>query len=331
MPEPVRRKLLASSCFVSALALVLAGTAVAGNGGVGPPDPASPSAGRIRDTYWLVLAISTGIFVLVEAALLVFVVRFRSRGRAREVEGPQIIGHRNLELIWTAIPILILVGIASFVFYKLPGIHNVPKATAAGGNLKVKVEGRQFYWRFVYPNGVVAVNELRVPVRRVVELDVTAPEFDVIHSWWIPRLGGKMDAIPGKTNETWFQATKEGVYRGQCAEFCGVQHALMLATVRVVSQSEFERWYAAEAARPAKLGETTFAGACAPCHGQQGQGLIGPPLKGKPLDAAQIRQIVSNGRNAMPPVGRGWDETQLRALVRYVQERIAQQGGAGGG
>jgi cytochrome c oxidase subunit II len=327
----VRGKLLALTWILLALALTLAAPALAGNGGVAPPDPASPNAERIRDGYWLVLGITGAIFVLVEAALILFIVRFRSRGRPREVEGPQIVGHSRLELIWTAIPVLILIGIGAFVFYKLPGIKDVPKATAAGEHLNVRVEGHQFYWRFTYPNGVVAVNELRVPVGRVVDLDVTAPAFDVIHSWWVPRLGGKIDAIPGKTNETWFRAEKKGVFRGQCAEFCGVQHALMRATVRVVSRAEFDRWYAAEAAQPTDLGETTFAGACAPCHGEQGQGLIGPPLKGKPLDAAQIELIVRNGRNAMPPVGKNWNSAQLRELVRYVTQQITQAGGAGGG
>jgi cytochrome c oxidase subunit 2 len=332
MPEPVRRKLLACSCILLALAFVLAGPALAGNGGVAPPDPESPNAGRIRDLYLLVLGITAVIFVLVEAALIFFVVRFRGGGRPREVEGPQIIGHRNLELIWTVIPVLILAVIAGFVFYKLPGIQDAPEAQAASGNLRIRVEGRQFYWRFVYPNGAVAVNELRVPVGRVVELDVTAPAFDVIHSWWIPRLGGKIDAIPGKTNHTWFEAEEEGVYKGQCAEYCGAQHALMLASVRAVRTQEFVRWVSARAARPLGLGEQTFAAACAPCHGSEGEGLIGPPLKGKPLDAPQIALIVRNGRGAMPPVGKGWDDAQLRALIRYVRQRIAvPQGGSSGG
>jgi cytochrome c oxidase subunit II len=331
MPPPVRRKLLASSWILAGLALVLAGTAIAGNGGVAPPDPASPNAERTRDAYWLVLVFTGAIFVLVEGLLLVFVFRFRSRGRPREVEGPQVIGHRRLELIWTVIPVLILVAIGSFVFYKLPGIKDVPEASASG-KLEVKVEGRQFYWRFVYPNGAVAVNELRVPVGRVVDLDVTAPAYDVIHSWWVPRLGGKIDAIPGKKNETWFKAEAAGVYRGQCAEYCGAQHALMLATVRAVPAKEFESWLAAQAARPPGLGEQTFAAACAPCHGQQGQGLIGPPLKGRPFAAQEIATIVRNGRGAMPPVGKGWDETQLRELTRFLQRRIgAQQGAASGG
>jgi cytochrome c oxidase subunit II len=331
MPEPVRRKLLACSCVLLALTFVLAGPAFAGNGGVAPPDPASPNAERIRDVYLLVLGITAGIFVLVEAALIVFVVRFRGGNRPREVEGPQIIGHRNLELIWTVIPVVILALIASFVFYKLPGIQDPPEAEAAGGNLTIRVEGHQFYWRFVYPNGAVSVNELRAPVGRVVELDVTAPAYDVIHSWWIPRLGGKIDAIPGKTNHTWFEAESAGVYEGQCAEFCGAQHALMLGSVRAVPPQEFDRWVSAQAVRPQGLGEQTFAAACAPCHGEQGEGLIGPPLRGKPLDAAQIALIVRNGRGAMPPVGRNWNEAQLRALVAHVRRRVTGPVGASSG
>jgi cytochrome c oxidase subunit II len=331
MPEPVRRKLLACSCVLLALAFVLTGPALAGNGGVAPPGPASPNAERIRDVYLLILGITAGIFVLVEAALIVFVVRFRGGNRPREVEGPQVIGHRNLELIWTAIPIVILAGIAGFVFYKLPGIQDPPEAQAAQANLTIRVEGHQFYWRFVYPNGAVSVNELRAPVGRVVELDVTAPAYDVIHSWWIPRLGGKIDAIPGKTNHTWFEADQAGVYEGQCAEYCGAQHALMLGSVRAVPPAEFDRWVSAQAARPQGLGEQTFAAACAPCHGEQGEGLIGPPLRGKPLDAEQITLIVRNGRGAMPPVGRNWDELQLRALVAHVRRQVTGPVGASSG
>src|SRR6202011_3827070 len=119
----------------------------------------------------------------------------------------------RLELIWTAIPVLILAAIASFVFYKLGGIDN-PPAKAAGPPLKVRVEGHQFYWRFVYPNGAVAVNELRAPAGRVVDLTITAPPNDVAHSWWIPSLGGKLDAIPGKVNHTFFGPTPPGVYQG---------------------------------------------------------------------------------------------------------------------
>ncbi len=327
MPPPVRRKLPFACLSLLALALVLAGAAFAGNGGFAPPAD-SPNAARIRDLHWLLLGITGAIFVLVEGALLMFVVRFRSHDRRRDLEGPQIRGHTRLELIWTVIPVLILAGIITVVFYKLPGIKNVPAAGAAGPRMKVRVEGRQFYWRYIYPNGAVAVNELRVPVGRPVALDITAPVHDVAHSWWVPALAGKMDAIPGKVNHTWFEAEKAGLYEGQCAEFCGIQHALMITRVRAVPAKEFDSWLAQQAKTGADLGKQTFEGACGPCHGLAGQGLVGPPLQGN-ATLAQPRllfQLLRNGKNAMPPVGRGWDDNQLNALAAYVKKEFAGGG-----
>ena len=327
MHSPVRRKLLALSWTLLALAFILAESALAGNGGIAPPEPASPSADRIRDAYWIVLGFAGAIFVLVEGALLLFIVRYRSRGRAREVEGPQVVGHHRLEIIWTVIPVLILVAIGSFVFYKLPGVTNTPGANAAGDKIQIKVEGRQFYWRYVYPNGRVAVNELRVPVGRVIELELTAPVHDVIHSWWVPRLAGKKDAIPGEVDTLWFEAEKPGLYEGQCAEYCGAQHALMYASVRAVPQAEYDRWIGGPGAGQ---GEQTWQGACAPCHGDEGQGLIGPPLEGRAPDPEQLRTIVRNGRGGMPAVGKGWEDAELQALIRYVTREFGQ-GAPGGG
>jgi cytochrome c oxidase subunit 2 len=275
----------------------------------------------------MVLGFTSVIFVLVEGALVLFIVRYRSRGRGREVEGPQVVGHQRLEIIWTLIPVLILVAIGSFVFYKLPGISNTPDANAAGEKIQIKVEGRQFYWRYVYPNGRVSVNELRVPVGRIIELRLTAPVHDVIHSWWVPRLAGKKDAIPGNVNTLWFEADAPGLYKGQCAEYCGAQHALMYASVRAVPQAEYDRWVGGPTAG---LGEQTWQGACAPCHGDKGQGLIGPALAGRAPDPEQIRTILRNGRGAMPAVGRGWDDAQLQALIAYVTREFGQ-GAAGGG
>jgi cytochrome c oxidase subunit 2 len=327
MPAPVRRKLLFACLSLLALALLLTGTAVAGNGGIAPPAE-TPQAGRIKDVYWVVLGISAVIFLIVEVSLILFIVRYRNRGRPRSDEGPQIRGHTRLELIWTGIPVLIIIAIMSFVFYKLPGIKDIPEANAAGSKLTVHVEGRQFYWRYVYPNGAVSVNELRLPAGRPIELVVTAPANDVIHSWWVPAVAGKMDAIPGKVNHLRFEApAKTGVYQGQCAEFCGIQHALMLASVRTVSSSEFDRWVSAQL-RGADLGRETFEAACSPCHGVSGEGLIGPPLKGNATlaDRKLLEELLENGKNAMPPVGRGWDERQTDALVRYVQGEFASGG-----
>jgi cytochrome c oxidase subunit 2 len=328
MAPPVRRKLLLASLSLLALAFVLTGSAMGGNGGIAPPAE-TPQAGRIKDLYWIVLGIAAVIFVLVEGALILFVIQYRNRGRQLTDEGPQIRGHTRLELIWTAIPVLILVAIMGFVFYKLPGIKDIPDATAAGEKLTVQVEGRQFYWRFTYPNGAVSVNELRLPTGRPVELMVTAPANDVIHSWWIPALAGKMDAIPGKVNHLDFVApSSPGVYQGQCAEFCGLQHALMLARARIVTGGEFDAWVSARLRAGTDLGKQTFEGACAPCHGLSGEGLIGPPLEGNATlaDEELLKQLLENGKNAMPPVGRGWDDRQTDALIDYVQREFASGG-----
>ena len=328
------RKPLAALVLVGA-ALAVAAPALAGNGGFAPVEPASPNAERIQDTYWLILAFTGVIFVLVEGCLVYFIIRYRRRGRPVEDEGPQIRGHNRLELAWTVAPVLILVAIGSFIFYKLPGIKDVPSARAAAGGerLEVVVEGRQFYFNFTYPNGVVAVDRLRVPVNRVVRLELVAPPDDVIHSWWIPALGGKMDMIPGQTNETWFQIEREGLYRGQCAELCGVQHSAMLAAVEALPEEEFDRWLEQQAGEQENpqgetaLGRSTYRGACAKCHGFRREGLIGPPLtEAAVANTENVENLVHNGGRTMPAVGRNWDDAQVQALIEYLQE-----GGGDGG
>ncbi|MGZ8782783.1 MAG: cytochrome c oxidase subunit II [Gaiellaceae bacterium] len=326
---PVRRSL----AVVVLCALALSGAAFGADAGFAPPEPASPNAERINDSY-LWIAIFTGaILVLVEGALIWFIVRYRADNRRREEDGAQIHGNTKLELVWTVLPVLTLVAIGSFIFYKLPGIQDVPAANAQAGRVDVTVKGYRYYWNFEYPNGVIAVDKLRAPVGQPVRLEVTAPDFEVIHSWWIPELGGKFDAIPGVVNETWFNAEAPGIYRGQCAEFCGIEHAAMKASVEAMPREEFETWLEEEAdaqeAGTSDLGEETYAGACAKCHGLAGEGDIGPKLRGNQLieDAGAIEQVVRNGgRRAMPPVGKDWSERQMSALQDYLEEGILNGG-----
>jgi cytochrome c oxidase subunit II len=327
MPAPVRRSVVLTC--VALLALALAGAAAAGNGGLAPPAPASPGASGIRAVYWLILGITGGIFLLVEGALLLFVVRYRSRGRPRELEGPQIRGHTNLEVGWTIVPVLILAVIAAFVFYKISGIEN-PSAAGTAGPETIRIEGHQFYWQFVYPNGAVSVNTLRLPYNRRIRLEITSP--DVAHSWWVPALGGKLDAIPGRMNVMKFRPSKLGTFRGQCAEFCGIQHAEMLALVEVLPQREFDAWLRQRSSSPVALGGETFTGVCATCHGLAGQGGIGPPIAQSPVlaDRKALTTLLRNGRNLMPAVGKTWGDTQLNATIAYLKKRFVQGGGGGG-
>jgi cytochrome c oxidase subunit 2 len=332
MPVRVRRQLPFLLLAVLAV-LATAGIASAANGGFTPQYPHSPNAQGIKTTYYVILAFTAAIFVLVETLLVVFVWRYRSRGRGREVEGAQLHGHTRLELIWTAGPVLILAVIAGFVFYKLPGIANVP-AASAGNRVDVTVEGHQFYWLYRYPNGAVSINDLHVPVDKVTYLTIRSG--DVNHSYWIPQLAGKTDAIPGRTNHTWFQPDTTGVFQGQCAEFCGIFHEAMLA--RVVSESEpaYQRYVSTIA--PATLGKQQWQGVCATCHGLEGQGGYGPALASNPIltQRASLARTVREGFNGpqpgvMPPVGDTWTVTQMNALYDYVSKHVYKGASASGG
>jgi cytochrome c oxidase subunit 2 len=320
----VRAKLLVLGGLLAVAALSTP-AALASNGGFTPVEPESPNAEGIAQSYWFISIFVIAIFVLVEGLLIAFAVRYRRRRRARFDEGADIHGATKLELMWTAGPVIVLFVIAAFVFVKLPGIKNIPDAGAGSSQLEIRVEGHQFYWQFEYPNGVYAIDTMRAPAGVPVRLEVTSPDDDVIHSWWIPALGGKIDAIPGRVNTTWFQAS-EGTYEGQCAELCGLQHAHMLASVEVLPPEEFDAWLqerrADQSATGAELGEEMWSGVCAKCHGPQGEGGIGPRLAGSATlsDPEAVENIVRNGRGEMPAVGADWSDEQLSALTTYLQE-----------
>jgi cytochrome c oxidase subunit 2 len=307
---------------VSAIAggLALAGAAWAGSGGVLPPSPHSPNARRITDAYTFVLIFTGIIFVIVEGVLLAFVVRYRRGRRARTAEGPQIHGATRLEIIWTVVPVLILATIGTFVFYKLPGIADAPAASAAD-QTAITVEGRQFYWIFHYPNGAVSLGTMIAPADQVVHEDVVSADDDVNHSWWVPNLGGKMDAIPGRTNHTWFKGPV-GTYVARCAELCGIQHAAMTAHVKLVPRSEYESFIAQRKADEAgaALGKEEFDYVCSSCH-RLDHTYVGPALGGNPLlrDRKGIEAILRKGVGKMPPVASDWSDAQIDALVAYTK------------
>ena len=229
-----------------------------------PDDGASPNADDIAELYALILVMAVIVFIGVEGALVWFLIKFKA-GRGRVAA--QIHGNTRLEIGWTVGAAVILVFITVVTFIKLPGIKDPPASdidakgnpVAAttlfastdqpeppkGAKLNIVVDGQQYVWRYQYPaqgdKQVFAYEEMVVPVGMTVTLDITAD--DVAHSWWIPQLGGKMDAIPGYTNKTWFKAERAGTFRGQCAELCGRNHANMLAQVRAVPFDEYQAWF----------------------------------------------------------------------------------------
>jgi cytochrome c oxidase subunit II len=326
MPPGVRRFAFATLGTIL-LVLATASMALAGNGGFLPGEPHSPNAHRVHDAFIFVSIFTGIIFLAVEGSLIAFIFKYRRGRRERTAEGPQIHGATRLEIIWTVIPVVILAAIGTFLFYKLPGIADAPKAAAAE-ETTVHIQGAQFYWQFRYPNGAISINRMVAPADQVVHEDITAPDWDVIHSWWVPDFGGKYDAIPGKVNKTWFKA-HAGDYIARCYELCGIQHARMYGMVHVVPRSEYDAFVSRRAgdAGTTDLGREEW-GACQSCHRLDSK-YIGPALRGNPLlaDRKGIETLLRNGQGQMPSVGRNWTDHQIDALVAYTKQ-FAKGGGA---
>jgi cytochrome c oxidase subunit 2 len=253
--------------LLAALVAVLATAGVASADLLTPESGGSPNADRIDTLYKLVLVVAAVVFVGVEGALFYSLFKFRARKGAVPA---QIRGNTRLEIGWTVGAAVVLVVLAVITFVKLDGIRT-PENSGANGiklangvltasntrkrlppngkSLNICVNGQQYVWRYTYPGGngdcskapldsPFTYEEMVVPTNTTVTLEIRGQ--DVIHSWWIPKLGGKFDAVPGYTNYTWFKIPKPGVYRGQCAELCGRNHANMIASVRAVSPQQYE-------------------------------------------------------------------------------------------
>jgi len=239
---------------VAAIVLALVASPAALADTFTPESGGSPNADSIDSLYKIILYVAIVIFLIVEGTLLWALVKYRAR-RGGPQEGAQIHGNTPLELGWTIGAAVILVVLTVVTFLYLGDIKN-PPASGPGGlasvqvatidqpeppsdgkALEIDVNGQQFLWRYSYPNGAYGFYELVVPVDTTVILNLTAS--DVIHSWWIPKMGGKMDAVPGYTNKTWFKASKVGEYVGQCAELCGSGHADMRARVTVMEPEDY--------------------------------------------------------------------------------------------
>jgi cytochrome c oxidase subunit 2 len=254
--------------LLAALAAVLIASLAAAPGALAdaftPESGGSPNADDIDTLYKITLYVAIVIFLIVEGTLLWSLVRHRHRRAGPEAA--QIRGNTPLELGWTVAAALILVVLTVVTFAYLGDIENPPASDpdglssqsryasidqaapprGGGPTLNIEVDGRQYLWRYDYPGDdkLFSYHEMVVPTGTTVTLEVSAS--DVIHSWWIPELGGKVDGVPGHVNETWFKIPRgrEGVYEGQCAELCGSNHADMRAEVRAVTPTQFEAWAA---------------------------------------------------------------------------------------
>jgi cytochrome c oxidase subunit 2 len=251
-------------------AVALLAAACARNAPQDSLSPAGPVARQSDDLFHLVFWIATAIFVLVEGLLVVAMVRFRRRS---ERDAPkQIHGNKRLEIAWTILPAALLAGIA---VPTVIAIFDQAQRPVGATVLRVKVTGHQWWWEYEYPDITVegggplrTANELVIPTGRWVSLDITSA--DVIHSFWVPRLAGKQDAVPGRTNFLKLRADQPGVYEGQCAEFCALSHANMRLRVIAQTPADFERWVERQR-RPAPLPTDPVVlrilqSTCAACH-----------------------------------------------------------------
>jgi cytochrome c oxidase subunit 2 len=250
--------------------------------------PVSTPAQSIFELSRLVLMVTTAIFVVVFSLLAYVVVKFRKRRAGDEREPAQVYGSTQVELAWTVIPILIVLVLFLAAARVIASIQNAAHPSNA---IEVTVIGHQFWWEYRYPSlKVVTANELHIPVSdpsHPTPTFLTLLSADTDHSFWVPRLAGKTDLIPNHPNRMWMDPNKIGLYLGQCAQYCGTQHAKMLLRVYVQTRDEFDRWVQ-EQSRPARVSDAVSDGqrifertACINCHtvaGTAANGRFGPDL-----------------------------------------------------
>lgn len=250
-------------------------------------NPASGQAKGISDLFWLVLGVATFVVLIVSVLVAYFGFKYRRIGND-DSEPKQVSENTKFEIIWTATPFVILVGLFVWMLFSLGSIDPDVSAQAAA-NPDVIVIGHQWWWEYRYPKlGIVTANELHIPTGQKLLLQFES--YDVDHNWWVPQLGRKMDAIPGQINQMYVQADQPDVFHGACAEYCGTEHAWMLISVHAQSQADFNTWVKQQQTLPtipagdtaAQAGKQVFLNnTCASCHainGTTANADVGPNL-----------------------------------------------------
>jgi cytochrome c oxidase subunit 2 len=309
-------------------------------------DPAGPSAREIVPLYWIMFAAAVVVLAIVDGALIWSGIKYRERPG---VPARQFHGHNLLELAWTVIPTIMVVSFSVLSFQRLLILNDVD----TGADMTIKVHARQWTFQFEYPKDYKGVSfitsdaapltgaeELHIPVNTKVKLEMTSQ--DVIHSFWIPNLGGKKDVVPGHTTFLSLQADRTGEFKGQCFEFCGDGHADMLLRVVVHPTSEFGTWartavedYNRRNSPETKAGRELFKSlACAGCHTIDGltAGKVGPPLTHiaskqniagvlSPVNEENLRKWISNPPGVKPGTqmpNLGLDQDTVAKIVQFL-------------
>jgi cytochrome c oxidase subunit 2 len=259
-------------------------------------EPMSENARQISDLVLKVYIIAAVVFVVVEGLLIFAALRY---SRKKAAPASQIEGNTRFEIGWTILPAVVLLIVFLISLSTLTGVAYQPAALANDPPVNVTVIGHQWWWEIQYPDlKITTAGEMHVPVGTLINLNIES--VDVVHSYWVPQLGGKIDAVPGHTNKTWFRATQTGIFSGQCSEFCGLEHGDMRFVVVVQTLADYQNWVTDQQSPiqaptgDAAQGEALFMnGACVACHtidGTKAQGKVGPNLT-----HVKSRSIIAGG------------------------------------
>ncbi len=308
-----------------------------------------PSASTVSDEldmlFGYISAVSAFFAILILLLVVTFALRYRRRSRNQVVE--QVQGNTPLELLWTGVP---LVLVLSFFFWGADLFFRIE--TPPAQPLEIFVVGKQWMWKIQHQEGPREINELHIPVNQAVQLTMTSE--DVIHSFFVPAFRVKQDVLPGRYTRLWFEATKTGVYHLFCAEYCGTEHAGMIGRVVVMEPAEYQRWLGGGTSGEslAQAGERLFGQlGCETCHGEQ-PGARGPSLRGVygslvrlrsgasvRVDEAYIRESIVEpaakvvaGYDVLMPTYQGQiSEEGLMQLIAYIRSLAAAQPAAAAG
>jgi cytochrome c oxidase subunit 2 len=298
------------------------------------PIEASVQAGRTDELFFILLGMSVVVLGGVGALIVVFAIRYRRGSKAKRGPLPRLVSH-EVEIAWTAATLFTFL----FVFWWASSLQLAAKAPPADA-MPIRVLAKQWMWKMEHPNGAREINTLHVPIGRPVRLIMTSQ--DVIHSFYVPVFRMKQDVLPGRTTTTWFQATRTGTFRLECAEFCGTDHSRMTGSIVVMSAADFARWSAAQpegnalAAKGAALFRTL---GCSGCHATRSAvkapdlaGVYGRRIRladGRTVEADDayvrdsilqpLKDIVAGYQPIMPSFAGAVTDADLQELVAYVR------------
>jgi cytochrome c oxidase subunit 2 len=302
------------------------------------PVPAAKEASRVDFVYWFTTAIAILVFAVVAAVIAYSVLKFRARPDD-DSDGPPVHGHTGLEIVWTAIPAVLVTAISI-----VSAIVLAENGKAGSDPLKIEVIGQQFAWQFKYPNGQT-YGILRLPLHRHAQLSITSRDTDVIHSFWVPEFRQKQDAVPGQHNKLVVTPTRTGTFPVICTELCGLGHSIMRSRVEVMTAADYTKWVKGGGKVSGNPALATFdANGCNGCHtfaAASANGKIGPDLdkalgpdakkSGQPLDPFIRQSIVDPDafiapgyqKGVMPTnFGKTLTPAQLNTLVKYLAQQV---------